>query len=211
MRCIRSAGANMSTIFLSHNHKDKPFARKLSEKLKAHGIRAWIDEAEIQIGDSLISKIESAIEEFTYLGVILSPNSASSEWVRREVNIALTKEIKGKKVKVLPLIYKKCDIPGFLADKLYADFTEDFEEGFEKLLARLTSDLHSEKHKQKRTYEIFQTAYQDWISFGKQDYQLLEKDTIALVLEHLVQPKLSLNLMEYLLWSVSNLPMGFMK
>lgn len=195
----------MSSIFLSHSHKDKPFVRRLSERLEAHGIRTWIDEAEIGVGDSLISKIESAIREFTYLGVILSPSSASSEWVRREVNIALTEEIQGRRVKVLPLLYKKCDIPGFLTDKLYADFTEDFEEGFEKLLARLTSDLHEEKHKQKRTYEILQAAYQDWISFRRQDYHLLGKDTVALVLQHLVQPKLSLDLMEYLLCSISYL------
>jgi hypothetical protein len=196
----------MSSIFLSHNHRDKPFARQLSERLQAHGIRTWIDEAEIRVGDSLISKIEAAVREFTYLGVILSPNPAPSEWVRREVNIALTEEIQGRRVKVLPLLYKECEIPAFLADKLYADFTGDFEEGFEKLLARLTSDLHEEKHKQKRAAEILQAAYQDWVSFGKQDHQLLSRDAVVLVLQHLVQPKLSLDLMEYLFSSVSYLP-----
>lgn len=198
----------MSSIFLCHSHKDKPFARKLSEKVKANGIRVWIDEAEMLPGDSLISKIESAIEEFAYLGVILSPNSVSSEWVRIEVNLALTMEIKGKRVKVLPLLYQKCNIPGFLGDKVYADFTEDFEVGFESLLARLTIDLHDEKHKQKRINEMFQVAYQDWIIFGKQDYQLLDKNRITLLLEHPIQPKISLDLIEYLLWSISYLPMS---
>ena len=196
----------MSSVFLSHSHKDKPFARKLCERLKAHGIRTWLDEAEMQIGDSLISKIESAIRESAYLGVVLSPNSASSEWVRREVNIALTEEIHGRRVKVLPLLYRKCDIPGFLADKLYADFTEDFEEGFGKLLARLTSDLLGEKHKQKRAYEILQAGFQDWVAFGRQSHRLLDRDTLALVLEHIAQPKLSLELLEYLLCSISYSP-----
>lgn len=193
----------MSSIFLSHSHQDKPFARKLSERLNAHGIRTWLDEAEMQVGDSLISKIEAAIQEYAYLGVVLSPNSAASEWVRREVNIALTEEIQGRRVKVLPLLYQKCDIPGFLAAKLYADFTEDFEEGFKKLLDRLTSDLDEEKHKQQRVYEKVQTAYQDWLSFGQQDHQLLDRDTLVLALQHLAQPKLSLDLMEYLFCSVS--------
>ena len=96
----------MSSIFLSHNHRDKPFVRRLSERLQAHGIRTWVDEAEMRIGDSLISKVEAAIKEFNYLGVILSPDSVKSDWVRKEVNIALTKEIQGKRVKVLPLLYK---------------------------------------------------------------------------------------------------------
>lgn len=80
----------MSSIFLSHNHKDKPFVRRLSERLRAHGIQTWVDEAEMRVGDSLISRIEMAIQAFECLGVVLSPHSVSSDWVRREVNIALT-------------------------------------------------------------------------------------------------------------------------
>jgi len=87
----------MSSIFLSHSQKDKPFAGRLSERLQAHGIRTWLDEAEMHVGDSLILKIETAIREFTYLGVILSPASVSSEWVRKEVNIAMTEEIQGRR------------------------------------------------------------------------------------------------------------------
>ncbi len=207
----------MSSIFLSHNHEDKPFARRLSERLQAHGIHTWLDEAEIQVGDSLIAKISSAIQECAYLGIILSPHSVTSEWVRREVNLALTEEIEGERVKVLPLLYQKCEIPGFLADKLYADFTKDFEEGFEKLLARLTADLHQAEHKQKRAYKIFQAAYRDWLSFGKQDTQLLDQNIVTLVLQHLVRPRLSLDLMEYLFGSVAywperqNLPLTHLK
>lgn len=134
----------MLSIFLSHNHKDKPFARRLSDRLKSHGMHTWIDEAEMHVGDSLISKIELGIRECRYLGVVLSPQSASSEWVRREVNIALTEEIQGKRIKVLPLLYQRCELPSFLTDKIYADFTEDFEEGFDKLLRRLTADLHEQ-------------------------------------------------------------------
>src|SRR5262245_6306645 len=144
--------SNVPSIFLSHTYTDKTFARALSERLKRHGIHVWIDEAEIQIGDSIISKIESGIREASYLGVVLSPDSVSSEWVNREVRIALTEEIHGKRVKVLPLLYRKCSIPGFLADKLYADFSEDYEKALQLLLARLTKDLHEDEHKAKRAY-----------------------------------------------------------
>jgi hypothetical protein len=196
---------NMSSIFLSHNRKDKPFVRKLSERLEAHGIRAWVDEAEMRLGDSLLSKIETAIQECDYLGVVLSPHSVSSKWVRREVNMALNEEIHGNKVKVLPLLYQKCEIPGFLKDKVYADFTEDFEQGLELVLGRVQSDLHQEAYKQRRAYEMLQQAYQDWLSFDQQETQLLAKDKITLILEYLTQPKLSLDLMVYLFSSISSL------
>ena len=35
-------------VFLSHNHADKPKVRKLAERLKAAGVRVWIDEWVIQ-------------------------------------------------------------------------------------------------------------------------------------------------------------------
>ena len=71
----------ISSIFLSHDHKEKAFVRKLAERLNAHGSRTWVDEAEIRVGDSLIMKIESAIKDFAYLGVILSPSSVKAQWV----------------------------------------------------------------------------------------------------------------------------------
>ena len=48
----------MSSIFLSHNSVDKPFVRKLANDLRRRGHYAWVDEAEIKVGDSLIDKIE---------------------------------------------------------------------------------------------------------------------------------------------------------
>jgi hypothetical protein len=188
---------------LSHNHKDKAFVRKLAERLDSHGIRTWVDEAEIRVGDSLITKIESAIKDFTYLGVILSPNSVKSQWVRKEVNIALTQEIVGTQVKVLPLLIESCEIPGFLSDKLYADFTKDFEDGFDTLLRRLNDDLHDQRHKGKRALELLQQFYQDWVSFGKPDRLLLKNEYIDVVLNYIPERDLSLELLEFLFSSIA--------
>lgn len=127
------------SIFLSHNWSDKEFARKLARSLTEEGVKVWIDEAEIQIGDSLISKIREGIDQMNYLGVILSPNSVKSEWVKREVDIAMNQEIEGKRVKVLPIVHKECDLPWFLKGKLYADFVDedDYDNSLNLLLKRL--------------------------------------------------------------------------
>jgi len=113
----------MIKVFLSHSSKDKAFARKLSEELRANGVDVWIDEAELRIGDSLIDKIGSAINEADFIAVILSPNSVNSSWVQKELSLALTKEFANKNVKVLPILKEPCEIPHFLQGKLYADFT----------------------------------------------------------------------------------------
>ena len=126
----------MPSIFLSHSWNDKFFARKLAEKLREVGAIVWIDEAELKVGDSLIRRISDAIERTNYVAAILSHNSVSSEWVQKELALAMTKEIVGKKVIVLPILIEKCEIPEFLKDKYYADFTDpnDFETPFSKLL-----------------------------------------------------------------------------
>ena len=42
------------SVFLSHNVNDKPFVRNLARDLENHGVKYWLDEAEIKGGDSLI-------------------------------------------------------------------------------------------------------------------------------------------------------------
>lgn len=124
------------SIFLSHNTKDKPFVKKLARDLDNHGVRYWLDQAEIKVGDSLIEKIRSGLDEVDYVAVILSPNSIASSWVQREIDVAMNQEIHGKKIKVLPIMYQKCELPGFLLGKAYVDFTDksNYKDAFQKLV-----------------------------------------------------------------------------
>ena len=128
------------SVFLSHTSSDKPFVRELRKTLLGRGVQdVWIDEAEIEVGDSLTSKIESGIETSRYFVVVLSAESVKAPWVKKELEVAMNMEIGGDRVVVLPVLYKECDVPGFLKGKLYADFTtpERAEASVEKLLNRL--------------------------------------------------------------------------
>lgn len=115
----------LPSVFLSHNHADKLFVRRLAADLGNQGIPYWLDEAEIKVGESLIEKIRDGIDKVDFVAVVLSPNSVASPWVQHEVDVAMNQEIMGRRVKVLPLMYIACDPPGFLLGKRYADFTED--------------------------------------------------------------------------------------
>ena len=74
----------MSSVFLSHNSKDKPWVRGLAERLMADDVVVWLDEAEINIGDSLIDKIAEGIKEMKFVAAIISKNSVESSWVQKE-------------------------------------------------------------------------------------------------------------------------------
>lgn len=129
----------MSSIFLSHSHADRAFVRRLADDLRGAGARVWVDEAEIQIGDSLIEKIRQGIDEMEYVGAVLSPSSIESKWVQRELDVAMNQEIGGKQVKVLPIMLQECAMPGFLVGKLYADFRneKEYSNAVTQLLKRL--------------------------------------------------------------------------
>lgn len=136
----------MAKIFLAHSSKDKQFVSRLASDLSQRGIDVWIDEAEIMVGDSLLGKIEQGITETDYLMVFLSPNSVKSEWVNREVRAALTQEIDTKRIRVLPVVIEQCEIPGFLRDKRWLDFTSprSYKLNIKKIIERVALDSSTE-------------------------------------------------------------------
>ncbi|ELQ6127167.1 toll/interleukin-1 receptor domain-containing protein [Cronobacter sakazakii] len=143
----------MASVFLSHNSKDKPFVRKLAESLRSEGHVVWIDEAEINIGDSLIEKIREGLDKVDYVAAILSKNSVESAWVQRELDISSNREIAEKRVILLPLMLQHVDLPGFLMGKRYGDFTS--EEAYDHSLQELLKVLGPvDKHISAETDEI---------------------------------------------------------
>lgn len=129
----------MSSVFLSHSHKDKPFARKLTADLRHAGHIVWIDEAEILVGDSLVEKIREGIDSVDFVAAILSVTSIDSEWVKKELDLASNREIDEKRVVVLPILLDDVELPGFLKGKSYANFKEEgqYQNGLSDLLKRL--------------------------------------------------------------------------
>jgi hypothetical protein len=81
-----------------------------------------MDRWELNIGDSLISRIQGALTEADAILIVLSRKSVSSEWCKKELNAGLIRELEEKRVVVLPCVVEECNIPLFLRDKLYADF-----------------------------------------------------------------------------------------
>lgn len=76
-----------STIFISHSSVDKPFVRKLETELsKDKSLKFWIDENEILAGKDIQKSISESLKKTDYLLLIISDNSAKSNWVNFEVS-----------------------------------------------------------------------------------------------------------------------------
>lgn len=131
--------AQMRQVFLSHSHQDKRFVRPLARALRQRGIGVWVDEAEIKVGESLIAKLREGIDEVDFVVAIISPASVGSEWVQKEIDIAMNEEIKKNRIKVLPVLKGDCELPGFLEGKLFADFRKSHQR--KKALKKLVDSI----------------------------------------------------------------------
>jgi hypothetical protein len=131
----------MSSVFLSHSHRDESFARRLTADLRHAGHIVWLDEAEIQIGDSLTEKIREGIDTVDFVAAVLSTTSVDSEWVKRELDLASNRELDEKRVVILPILLHDVELPGFLKGKRYADFRKEdnYQSSLDSLLERLGS------------------------------------------------------------------------
>lgn len=149
----------MKTVFISYSSKDKEFAEKLASDLKNMGIGVWFDKWEIKIGDSIVEKINQGIKTNDYLAIVLSAASVNSNWVKKELNSGVFKEIERNSVFVLPVLYKKCEIPELLKEKKYANFLNNYEEGLKEILLTILPETFNNQenlHKQLANYHIKQ-------------------------------------------------------
>lgn len=128
-------------IFISYSHADKAFVDKLASNLIKHDAHVWVDTWELNVGDSILNRVQEAIQSSSALLIVLSEASVASEWCKKELSAGLMRELDEKRVIVLPVLIEDCKIPVFLREKMYADFRKDFGSGLKALVeavARVT-------------------------------------------------------------------------
>ena len=112
-------------VFISHSSIDKPFVRRLKKDLELNYISTWLDEDELLPGDSLMDKLNSALKVSTHFMIILSPNSVKSDWVNFELDNALQYVEDETLSKIIPIHYRKCEIPKTIKPILNIDLTKE--------------------------------------------------------------------------------------
>jgi hypothetical protein len=122
-------------FFISHASPDKEeIARPLKEALEARRCTVWMDEAQIQIGDSLRRKIDEGLRRSRFGIVILSRSFLKGrEWTERELSGLFVREEEAGEPRILPIWHDvtKAEVAGYspvLADKAAlksADYTVD--------------------------------------------------------------------------------------
>ena len=133
----------MYDIFICHASEDKEsVALPLYQSLKKRNINAFIDCFAINWGDSLVAKINTALQKSKYVIAIISEDSVKKSWPMKELNAVLSAEIGADNTKLLPLMVGDGDalvsqLP-LLADKLFVGYKDNIEEISDKIESLLT-------------------------------------------------------------------------
>jgi hypothetical protein len=106
-------------VFLSFARGDRARARRLYAQLTELGFRCWFDEAQIQLGASVIGMIRNGLTESRIVLVLHSRRRAASEWALFEQDSALHHEVQQRTVRVVVLLLDDSPLPVDIGRKKY--------------------------------------------------------------------------------------------
>lgn len=90
---VQPNGRNLAVkIFLSHSSKDISAVVAFAEELQQHGYTVWWFEQELPFGHPIRNQVENNIRECDFFVLCHSANAVASDWVREELDLALSLE-----------------------------------------------------------------------------------------------------------------------
>lgn len=120
---VPSKSRKTYSVFISHSTKDQFIARTISNLLEARGkqfgVKTFLDERDISIGDSIPETIRNGIRSCDEFLVLISKNSINRPWVLIEIStawvlrkriIAVIDKVSPEEMPELMLPYKAVDL-----------------------------------------------------------------------------------------------------
>ncbi len=126
----------MPRVFISHSTQDRAFVeQEIVALLERCGVETWYSKDSIQPTDQWERSILQGLKSCDVFLLVMSPRSAQSPWVKREVDWVF---IKGGR-RIIPVLMEECDPDDFhfgIGGIQHLDFSKDRALGREAL-ARL--------------------------------------------------------------------------
>jgi hypothetical protein len=123
-------------VFISNSEADEKWAGLLRLRLPQEGFEVWNSSRDIAPGDNWLLKSGRALQEADAMIVLLSPDSAKSDWVRSEVEYALgSPQFRDR---LIPVLIKPTEnIPWILRKLQIIRATKDTDETISRVIAAL--------------------------------------------------------------------------
>ena len=88
-----ASGTALWLVFVSHAGTDTWVARRIAERVEACGAKAFLDDADIAVGDDFEERILDALDRASELLVLLTPWSLDRPYVWAEIGAAWKQRI----------------------------------------------------------------------------------------------------------------------
>ena len=95
-------------VFLSYASADVDLADYLVRDLHAQGVDVWSDRS-IQPGEKWHEAIVKALEDATIFVLLISPDALKSEWMNFELGVALSRDPRSSRRRILPVLTRGVD------------------------------------------------------------------------------------------------------
>jgi hypothetical protein len=124
-------------VFLSYAFEDSSDAKRVARALGEADFNVWLDEWRLTPGKKVEQAIGEAIQSSDTLVVLLSPRSVANQWVRLEVEQALSARLDRRAIDIIPALLAPCDVPENLLARGIVDLTQNNPDGLQQLIERL--------------------------------------------------------------------------
>jgi hypothetical protein len=116
-------------VFLSYSGADAEVGESVRRHLSSAGYQVWDPKLEVQPGSNFARAIGDALDAADALVVLVSPEAMQSEWIRWELDLAMTSpRFKGRLLPVelrptesLPWILRRFPVLKFAGEKSQRD------------------------------------------------------------------------------------------
>jgi TIR domain len=127
----------MPSVFVCHRKADVALVEPIALELRLAGHQVWLDEWEIDVGDSIVARVDAGLGGASYL-ILCCSATGQSLWTDREWMSTLARQLAGHSIRLLPvLIDGKGRKPSILADIRFADLAADWTTGMKQLMAAI--------------------------------------------------------------------------
>lgn len=168
-------------IFISHSSKNDDTVAKVRKILELYGHTPWVDSRQLTGGDNLNATIEASIRDARYFLVVLSIDALSSDWVQREVRLALEIAKEKADYKVIPVVLPGVQ-PGILKllfpDELAYIFIQDTPTGFDDALPQIFAALGEQLPTDWKKGTTIAVALVEELILELIDPRIIEKDGV---------------------------------
>ena len=103
MSTLVGSHINYSSCFISYSSKDLAFAERLYADLQSKGVRCWFAPHDVKLATKFDLALSKSIRVHDKLLLVLSENSITSTWVKKEVETTFEKEAQQNKSVLFPI------------------------------------------------------------------------------------------------------------